>query len=107
MRVQLSLNDLIKIEKMQLAFVAFVLSALTFAGTTHANGLQIGFDKSLNEQDFMRLFSNDCSLRGRQLNVHSNGTVSILWRPRGATLTADSDDTKGLTRASIRELQKQ
>ena len=39
------------------------------------------FDNSWKEQGFFRLFSNDYVLRGAQLDVLSDGTVSMLWRP--------------------------
>lgn len=41
----------------------------------------IPFDGGWKEQGFLRLFSNDYILRGRQLDVISDGTVSLLWRP--------------------------
>lgn len=80
-----------KIRKLPLAVVAFALTTLTLAGTTYANGQQVAFDNSWKEQGFLRLFSNDYGLRGRQLDVVSNGTVSILWRPLGS----DSGATSG------------
>ncbi|NNK67410.1 MAG: DUF3047 domain-containing protein [Rhodobacteraceae bacterium] len=41
----------------------------------------VAFDGSWKEQGFLRLFSNDYIQRGRQLDVISDGTVSLLWRP--------------------------
>lgn len=41
----------------------------------------VPFDGSWKEQGFLRLFSNDYLQRGRQLDVISDGTVSLLWRP--------------------------
>lgn len=41
----------------------------------------VEFDGSWKEQGFLRLFSNDYVQRGRQLDVISEGTVSLLWRP--------------------------
>lgn len=41
----------------------------------------VTFDGSWKEQGFLRLFSNDYIQRGRQLDVVSDGTVSLLWRP--------------------------
>ena len=41
----------------------------------------IPFDGSWKEQGFLRLFSNDYIQRGGQLDVVSDGTVSLLWRP--------------------------
>lgn len=40
----------------------------------------VAFDGSWKEQGFLRLFSNDYVQRGRQLDVVSDGTVSLLWR---------------------------
>lgn len=40
----------------------------------------VAFDGSWTEQGFLRLFSNDYVQRGRQLDVISDGTVSLLWR---------------------------
>ena len=47
----------------------------------YADSRNISFDRSWKEQGFLRLFSNDYGLRGRQLDVVSDGTVSVLWRP--------------------------
>ncbi len=44
---------------------------------------RVGFDGSWKEQGFLRLFSNDYVQRGPQLDVISDGTVSLLWRPLG------------------------
>lgn len=41
----------------------------------------VEFDGSWKEQGFLRLFSNDYVQRGGQLDVISDGTVSLLWRP--------------------------
>lgn len=41
---------------------------------------RVDFDGSWREQGFLRLFSNDYEQRGRQLDVTSDGTVSLLWR---------------------------
>ncbi|KAJ01726.1 DUF3047 domain-containing protein [Sulfitobacter mediterraneus] len=41
----------------------------------------VPFDGSWKEQGFLRLFSNDYVQRGEQLDVVSDGTVSLLWRP--------------------------
>lgn len=40
----------------------------------------VKFDGSWKEQGFLRFFSNDYIQRGRQLDVISDGTVSMLWR---------------------------
>lgn len=39
------------------------------------------FDNSRKEQGFLRLFASKCALRGAQLDVLSDGAVSLLWRP--------------------------
>ena len=41
----------------------------------------VPFDGSWKEQGFLRLLSNDYVQRGEQLDVVSDGTVSLLWRP--------------------------
>ena len=41
----------------------------------------VPFDRSWKEQGFLRFFTNDYSFRGRQLDVVSDGTVSLIWRP--------------------------
>ena len=48
----------------------------------------VTFDGSWREQGFLRLFSNDYIQRGRQLDVISDGTVSMLWRPVDRSLRA-------------------
>lgn len=44
-------------------------------------GEVVPFDGSWKEQGFLRLFSNDYVQRGGQLDVVSDSTVSLLWRP--------------------------
>ena len=41
----------------------------------------VPFDGSWREQGFLRFWSNDYSFRGSQLDVVSEGTVSLVWRP--------------------------
>ena len=41
----------------------------------------ISFDDSWSEQGFLRLWTNDYRLRGERVDIISNGTVSLLWRP--------------------------
>lgn len=41
----------------------------------------IAFDSSWQEQGFLRLFSNEYGLKGSSLDVVSDGTVSLIWRP--------------------------
>lgn len=60
-----------------LAFAAVVAFQPVIALASEA----VTFDGSWKEQGFLRLFSNDYIQRGRQLDVISDGTVSLLWRP--------------------------
>jgi Protein of unknown function (DUF3047) len=62
-----------------LAFAAVVAFQPAIALASEA----VTFDGSWKEQGFLRLFSNDYIQRGRQLDVISDGTVSLLWRPVG------------------------
>ncbi|MEM7718780.1 MAG: DUF3047 domain-containing protein [Pseudomonadota bacterium] len=57
------------------ALLTFVLAATT------ATASPVPFDRAWKEQGFLRLWTNDYSFRGRQLDVVSNGTVSLVWRP--------------------------
>ena len=61
------------------AATAFTLSS--FMSVAYADSQNISFDQSWKEQGFLQLFSNDYGLHGRQLDVVSDGTVSVLWRP--------------------------
>ena len=56
-----------------LAFAAGLAGASVTAET-------LKFDRSWDEQGFLRLWTNDYDLAGRQLNVTSDGTVSLLYR---------------------------
>lgn len=63
-------------------FFRNLLSATALvAGVAAANAASVTFDNSWKEQGFLRLWSNDYSFRGSQLDVVSNGTVSLVWRP--------------------------
>ena len=66
-------------------FTAFVAVAAN-APPLYAQGKTIPFDGSWKEQGLLRLFSNDYGLQGRRLDVISDGTVSVLWRPASAAL---------------------
>ena len=57
------------------------LSAVTCLSPTFLLAASIEFNDAWREQGFLRFSSNDYQLRGSQLGVSSNGTVSILWRP--------------------------
>ena len=59
--------------------VAALILSVNFASETRAE-VPVPFDNSWREQGFLRLFTNDYSLRGYQLDVLSDGTVSLLWR---------------------------
>lgn len=59
-----------------------VLAVLVAAQPSLAlTGEVVPFDGSWKEQGFLRLFSNSYVQRGGQLDVVSDGTVSLLWRP--------------------------
>lgn len=47
--------------------------------SVHANS--VPFDAAWKEQGFLRLFTNDYDLKGSQVDVVSDGTVSLIWRP--------------------------
>ena len=66
-------------------FIAFVALAAN-APPLYAQGKTIPFDGSWKEQGLLRLFSNEYGLQGRRLDVISDGTVSVLWRPVSAAL---------------------
>ncbi|MEO0918159.1 MAG: DUF3047 domain-containing protein, partial [Pseudomonadota bacterium] len=65
-----------------LTLAAWCLSAQLAAAS------QVPFDQAWKEQGFFRFWTNDYSLRGRQLDVVSNGTVSLVWRPVEGELRA-------------------
>lgn len=63
-------------------FRSLIFIALGIAiGTAPALSAQVPFDGAWKEQGFFRLFGNDYRLRGDQLDVASDGTVSVIWRP--------------------------
>lgn len=57
------------------------LSLATLMPLSAAQAQSVAFDRAWKEQGFLRLFTNDYSFRGTQLDVVSNGTVSLVWRP--------------------------
>ncbi len=61
----------------KLALAALIATHPTLGTATEI----VPFDRSWKEQGFLRLFSNDCVQRGGQLDVVSDCTVSLLWRP--------------------------
>ena len=63
------------------ALFPLALTLLAFAPTSAMEA--IPFDGSWTEQGFFRLFPNEYAQRGRQLDVVSDGAVSLLWRPVG------------------------
>ena len=63
---------------MRLTGHAIIGFALCLA--TQAWAMQVPFDGVWKEQGFLRLFTNDYRLRGNQLDVISDGTVSVIWR---------------------------
>lgn len=60
------------------ALRALALAAVLSAPQVTAETLK--FDRSWDEQGFLRLWTNDYDLAGRQLKVSSDGTVSLLYR---------------------------
>lgn len=64
--------------------IGFLLGA-GLLSTAQAD-VTVPFDNTWKEQGFLRLFSNDYALRGRQMDVVSDGTVSLIWRPVDASL---------------------
>ncbi|MEM7752642.1 MAG: DUF3047 domain-containing protein [Pseudomonadota bacterium] len=62
------------------AILTALATVLTLSAAT-AQAQSVAFDRSWKEQGFLRLFTNDYSFRGTQLDVVSNGTVSLVWRP--------------------------
>lgn len=62
----------------QLSLAALVSLALPFGGLQAAG---VAFDETWKEQGFLRLWTNDYQFRGAQLDVRSEGTVSLVWRP--------------------------
>ncbi len=72
-------------------FVTVFAVASSLAGTAFSAEQSIPFDASWREQGFLRLFTNDYSMRGAQLDVTSDGTVSLLWRPVDASARAASE----------------
>ena len=69
--------------------IAALFLSLSFAVETNAE-VAVPFDNSWREQGFLRLFTNDYSLRGSQLDVLSDGTVSLLWRPANEAMRSAS-----------------
>ena len=63
-----------------------LLSALVLPLATQAGAAQVAFDGAWKEQGFLRLFSNEYALHGDQLDVASDGTVSVIWRPVDASM---------------------
>ncbi len=64
-----------------------------FLVTGVAQAAPVPFDASWREQGFLRFFTNDYTFRGSQLDVVSDGTVSLVWKPLDAaqrTATAAS-----------------
>lgn len=64
-----------------------VAVSLGFAlGELPAFAAQVPFDGAWKEQGFLRLFGNDYELGGDRLDIVSDGTVSIIWRPLETSL---------------------
>ena len=61
----------------------FILSVVALVASLSASqsvAETLKFDRSWDEQGFLRLWTNDYDLRGNQLKVTSDGTVSLLYR---------------------------
>ena len=58
-----------------------LITGLALAMATQSWAAQVPFDKNWKEQGFLRLFTNEYRLGGNQLDISSNGTVSVIWRP--------------------------
>ena len=86
--------------------VAKILAVLTCAVFAPAAGTAneaVSFDGSWKEQSFLRLFSNDFGQRGRQLDIVSDGTVSLLWHPvEDLNRSADSARSVWRVREGVR-----
>ena len=67
--------------------VAFVAVSVN-TPKLYAQSRSIWFDGSWKEQGLLRLSSNEYGLHDRRLDVVSDGTVSVLWRPVNAALGA-------------------
>ncbi|MGR3513652.1 MAG: DUF3047 domain-containing protein [Paracoccaceae bacterium] len=78
----------------------FSLIAASSIGLGAAHGAAVPFDGAWKEQGFLRLWTNDYSFRGRQLDIVSNGTVSLVWRPVEGALR---DATRAMWRWRVTE----
>ena len=68
------------------ALFAALIMLVANAPPIEAQANIIQFNGSWKEQGFFRFFSNKYGLQGRRLDVISDGTVSVLWRPIDTTL---------------------
>ena len=62
-------------------FAILPITALALSLASQSPAMQVRFDGNWKEQGFLRLFSNEYALHGDQLDVMSDGTVSVIWRP--------------------------
>ena len=71
------------VKKQSMTAFALILSigAGAGAGAAVAQEQTISFDGKWREQGLLRLFTIDYETKGRSLDVVSDGTVSVLWRP--------------------------
>ena len=60
---------------------AGAVSCFSFVWAFSAAAEPLAFDGSWKEVGFLRLSSNDYVQTGTQLDITSDGTVSLLWRP--------------------------
>ena len=64
-----------------MALVSASLCLTLWAYGAAAQGQAVAFDDAWKEQGLLRLFTNDYATNGKSLDVVSDGTVSVLWRP--------------------------
>ena len=69
-------------------FRTLLSAALFFATFGAASASSVDFDSSWKEQGFLKLWTNDYNFRGTQLDIVSDGTVSLVWRPVDGALRA-------------------
>lgn len=78
----------------------FSLITASSIGLSAAHAAAVPFDGAWKEQGFLRLWTNDYSFRGRQLDIVSDGTVSLVWRPVEGALR---DATRAMWRWRVTE----
>ena len=64
---------------MRKSFVFGAAALIALSGHMTAAS-SVAFDSSWKEQGFFKFWTNDYAFRGTQLDVVSDGTVSLVWR---------------------------